>query len=53
LRRTGAVVGTLTRLSTEGSLAVLENSVGLGTGEYLTRESLDFITLDDAARNPG
>ena len=52
LRRTGGVVGTLTRLMMESSLAVLgQRPTGPGTGEYLTREILDYITLDDAAEN--
>ncbi|WNV74455.1 TniB family NTP-binding protein [Geodermatophilus sp. DSM 44513] len=54
LRRTRGVVGTLTRLMTEASLAVLgQRPTGPGTGEYLTREILDYITLDDAAENQG
>ncbi len=54
LRRTSGVVGTLTRLITEASLAVLgQQPTGPGTGEYLSREILDYITLDDAAENQG
>jgi hypothetical protein len=54
LRRTGGVIGTLTRLMTEASLRVLgQCPTGPGTGEYLTREVLDAVTLDHAAENPG
>ena len=50
LRRTRGSVGTLTRLLTEASLMVLgQPQTGPDTGEYLTREVLDYITLDDAA----
>lgn len=52
LRRTRGVVGSLTRLMSEASLAVLgRRPTGPGTGEYLSREVLDYITLDDAAEN--
>jgi hypothetical protein len=52
LRRTRGSVGTLTRLLTEASLMVLgQPQTGPGTGEYLTREVLDYITLDDAAES--
>ena len=54
LRRTGGVVGTLTRLVSEASIRVLGHQpTGAGTGEYLTREVLDSVTLDHAAENQG
>lgn len=52
LRRTRGSVGTLIRLMAEASLAVLGQApTGPGTGEYLSRDVLDYITLDDAAEN--
>lgn len=54
LRRTGGVVGSLTRLVSEASIRVLgQRPTGPGTGEYLTREVLDSVTLDHAAENQG
>lgn len=54
LRRTGGVVGTLTRLVTEASLHVLgRQPCEPLTGEYLSREILDSVVLDHAAENQG
>ncbi|RBY96715.1 hypothetical protein DQ237_08915 [Blastococcus sp. TF02-8] len=54
LRRTGGVVGTLTRLVSEASIGVLgQRPSGPRTGEYLSREVLDSIVLDHAAENQG
>jgi hypothetical protein len=54
LRRTGGVVGTLTRLVSEASIRVLgQRPTAPNIGEYLTREVLDSVTLDHAAENQG
>lgn len=54
LRRTGGVIGTLSRLITEASLRVVGQRPTRGcAGENLTREILDSVTLDHAAENQG
>lgn len=52
MRRTGGVIGSLSRLVAEASLHVLTTSpTGPGTGEYLSRAVLDRVVLDHAAEH--
>lgn len=52
LRRTGGVIGTLSRLVAEASVRVIGQSpTGPETGEYLSRKVLESVTLDHAAEH--
>lgn len=52
LRRTGGVIGTLSRLVAEASIRVLgQYPTGPGTGEYLSRDVLASVVLDHAAEH--